>query len=71
MIDVTRINNTRFVLNCDLIQTVEETPDTVITLTTGTKYVVKESCKKIKKRFWNIKEVLLVYLTKICRNGRC
>ena len=49
MIDVTRINNTRFVLNCDLIQTVEETPDTVITLTTGTKYVVKESCEEIKK----------------------
>lgn len=71
MIDVTRINNTRFVLNCDLIQTVEETPDTVITLTTGAKYVVKESCEEIKKRFWNIKEVLLVYLTKICRNGRC
>ena len=49
VIDVTRINNTRFVLNCDLIQTVEETPDTVITLTTGTKYVVKESCEEIKK----------------------
>ena len=47
VIDVTRINNTRFVLNCDLIQTVEETPDTVITLTTGTKYVVKESKKKV------------------------
>ena len=47
MIDVTRINNTRFVLNCDLIQTVEETPDTVITLTTGAKYVVKESCEEI------------------------
>ena len=27
MIDVTRINNTRFVLNCDLIHRVEETPD--------------------------------------------
>ena len=71
MIDVTRINNTRFVLNCDLIQTVEETPDTVITLTTGTKYVVKESCEEIKKKVLDIKEVLLVYLTKICRNGRC
>lgn len=48
MIDVTRFNNTQFVLNAELIQTVEETPDTVITLTTGTKYVVKESCEEIK-----------------------
>lgn len=43
MIHVTRLNGTMFVLNCDLIETMEETPDTVITLTGGNKYIVSES----------------------------
>ena len=62
VIDVTRINNTRFVLNCDLIQTVEETPDTVITLTTGTKYVVQESCEEIKKKVLEYKRSIISVL---------
>ena len=62
VIDVTRINNTRFGLNCDLIQTVEETPDTVITLTTGTKYVVKESCEEIKKKVLEYKRSIISVL---------
>ena len=62
VIDVTRINNPRFVLNCDLIQTVEETPDTVITLTTGTKYVVKESCEEIKKKVLEYKRSIISVL---------
>ncbi len=48
MIDVTRMNNKPFTLNADLIETVEETPDTVITLTTGKKIIVKESRQDIK-----------------------
>lgn len=43
MIYVTRLNGKAFVLNCELIETMEETPDTVITLTGGNKYVVTES----------------------------
>jgi flagellar protein FlbD len=48
MIDLTYINNKDFTLNSDLIETVEETPDTVITLTTGKKIIVKESRQKVK-----------------------
>ncbi|MBP3703870.1 MAG: flagellar FlbD family protein [Lachnospiraceae bacterium] len=48
MIDVTRMNGKNFSINCDLIETVEETPDTVITLTTGKKFIVKESRQDIK-----------------------
>ena len=59
MIDVTRFNNTQFVLNAELIQTVEETPDTVITLTTGTKYVVKESCEEIKDKVLEYKRSIV------------
>ena len=48
MIDVTRMNDKTLTLNSDLIESVEETPDTVITLTTGKKIIVKESRQEIK-----------------------
>lgn len=41
MIKISRLNNTEFVLNCELIEFIEETPDTVITLTTGKKNCCK------------------------------
>lgn len=43
MIELTKINDVQFTLNADVIEFVEETPDTVITLTTGKKIIVKES----------------------------
>ncbi|MEE3467775.1 MAG: flagellar FlbD family protein [Eubacterium sp.] len=49
MIDVTRMNGTIMSLNDDLIESVEETPDTVIALTTGKKVIVKESRQEIKE----------------------
>lgn len=48
MIDVTRLNGSGITINSDLIETVEETPDTVITLTTGKKIIVKESRQNVK-----------------------
>ena len=45
MIEVTRLNGTQILVNADLI---EETPDTVITFTTGRKIIVKESRQQIK-----------------------
>ena len=48
MIDVTRMNGKQFTLNSDLIETIEETPDTVLTLTTGKKIIVKESRQEVK-----------------------
>jgi flagellar protein FlbD len=47
MIEVSRLNGKRFVLNCELIKYVETTPDTVITLTTNEKIMVKESMEDI------------------------
>ncbi len=47
MIRVTRLNNSQFWINPDLIQFIEETPDTVISLTTGVKVVVTESAADI------------------------
>ena len=43
MILVTRINGAVFALNPDLVERVECTPDTVVTLVDGTKYVISES----------------------------
>ena len=48
MIDVTRMNGKMYTLNSDLIETIEETPDTVITLTNGKKFIVKETRQDIK-----------------------
>lgn len=48
MIEVTRLNGVKFSVNCELIEIVEETPDTVITLTNGKKFVVSENMKQIK-----------------------
>ena len=48
MIDVTKVNGQKFTLNSRLIETIEETPDTVITLTTGKKIIVKESRQEVK-----------------------
>ena len=43
MILVTRLNGPQFALNPDLVERAESTPDTVVTLVDGTKYVIAES----------------------------
>lgn len=57
MIKVTRINDTELVINADLIEFVEATPDTIISLTTGKKVMVKESTDEIIKRVAEFKVV--------------
>ena len=42
MITVTRLDGSRFVVNAELIRTVESTPDTLIKLTTGDTFMVQE-----------------------------
>lgn len=50
MIYVTRLNGKTFALNPDLIEMMEETPDTVITLRGGNKYVVSDSIEVLIER---------------------
>lgn len=50
MILLTGLNGKEFYLNCDLIEKIEVTPDTVITTTTNKKFVVKESPEIIIKK---------------------
>ena len=47
MISLTRLNGERIAINADLIERAEETPDTVLTLTNGTKYVVSETLEQL------------------------
>lgn len=47
MITLTRLSGSVFVLNSDLIERIDATPDTVITLVDGKKYVVSESLEQV------------------------
>ncbi|GAB48142.1 flagellar FlbD family protein [Mobilicoccus pelagius] len=60
MITVTRRNGTAFALNPDLIERVEATPDTVITLVSGTKYVVAETVQQIVDEVCQFRAAVLV-----------
>ena len=48
MIEVTKLNDIKISINAEMIEMVEEVPDTVVTLTTGKKIFVKESRQKIE-----------------------
>ena len=48
MIEVTKLSGQKILVNPDLLEIVEETPDTVVTLKTGKKIIVKESRQEIK-----------------------
>ena len=56
MIFVTRLNGKEFAINSDLIETLEATPDTVITLTNQNKYVVMEPVNEVVKRITNFRK---------------
>jgi flagellar protein FlbD len=47
MIELTRLNGQKLFVNCDLLKYAEASPDTVLTLLTGEKIVVRESCPEV------------------------
>ncbi len=60
MVEVTRLNGVRVTVNADLIKFVEATPDTLISLTTGEKIMVKEPVELVASR-------VLRYRRRCCR----
>lgn len=58
MIELTKLNKKKFYLNCDLIETIESTPDTVITLRNGKLVLVQEAPE-------NIVEEVIAYKRKL------
>lgn len=59
MIELTRLNKHPLVVNSDLIEFIENTPDTVLTLVTGEKVVVSESTQDILERIISFRQRLL------------
>lgn len=50
MIRLTRLNGKAFVLNAELVEILEATPDTVVTLSNGNRFVVSESVDEVIER---------------------
>jgi flagellar protein FlbD len=59
MIHLTRLNHIPLVVNSDLIEQIEMTPDTVITLTTGQKFMVLENADEVIRRIVEFRRSLL------------
>lgn len=68
MIKLTSLNNKEFYLNCDLIERIEVTPDTIVSTTTDKKYVVKESPNLIIKRIIEYKRQCASKLPEVTEN---
>ncbi|HTB16167.1 MAG TPA: flagellar FlbD family protein [Bryobacteraceae bacterium] len=62
MIRLTRINHVPMVLNADLIEHMETTPDTVISMLNGQKFVVLESSEQVIQK-------VIDFRREILRNG--
>jgi flagellar protein FlbD len=60
MIHVTRLNQSSVVLNSDLIEQIESTPDTLITLTNNQKLIVLETAEEIVERIRLYRRSLLL-----------
>ncbi len=69
MIQVTRLNGVTYFINAELIQSVEATPDTVITLTNHEKVVVKESVSRIIEEFIHYQRLVHNPTFEIRNNG--
>jgi flagellar protein FlbD len=59
MIQLTRLNNQPLIVNSDLIKFIEIAPDTVITLVTGEKIVVRESSEDVVQQIVDYRRGLL------------
>ena len=59
MIQLTRLNNKPLIVNSDLIKFVEQSPDTLITLITGEKIVVRERAEEVLARIVEFRRSVL------------
>ena len=59
MVEVTRFNKETIIINADLIEMIEATPDTVITMTTGKKFVVKETKEEMVDKIIKYRQRIL------------
>ena len=69
MILVTRLNGSPFAVNPDLLERVEPTPDTVLTLIDGTKYIVTESVTEVISLVREFRASVVVAARAVPREG--
>ena len=62
MIQLTRLNNHQLILNSDLIKEIESAPDTMLTLVTGEKIMVLESCEQVLEKVVEFRRNVLLGL---------
>jgi flagellar protein FlbD len=55
VIPLRRLNNQPIIVNCDLIESIESTPDSVVTLVSGNKLIVRDSLEEIRKKVVDFK----------------
>ncbi len=60
MIKVTRLNNKSLYINCDMIEFVESTPDTVISLVDDKKIIIRESVDEVIEKIINYQRQIKV-----------
>lgn len=65
MIQLTRLNNQTFVVNSDLIKFVERSPDTVITLLSGEKIVVRDSVEQVLERIVEFRRSIVPHVEEL------
>ncbi|HHY37410.1 MAG TPA: flagellar FlbD family protein [Clostridia bacterium] len=61
MIYVTRLGGEPLVVNADLLETVEETPDTVLTLSSGRRIIVQETAVEVINRVVEFKARVVAF----------
>jgi len=59
MIQLTRLNHVPLIVNSDLIEHVEVTPDTVVALTTGQKFLVLESAEEVVEKVIQFRRAIM------------
>ncbi len=61
MVEVTRLNGQCMVINGDMIEQIEAKPDTILSLTSGRKLIVRESVGEVVKRMLSYRNALTVH----------
>ena len=68
MISLTRLNGQEMVINAELIETVEKTPDTIIGLVTGKRFIVQETVEEVISRVMEYRRQLPPFWKKVASN---
>jgi len=69
VIELTRLNGSPLVVNSDLIKTAEASPDTMLTLITGEKLIVREECREVVERIMAYRARLLAEVARKVPGG--